>query len=155
MRSLKPPCQHFYLHRWFPERFSVPRKFSCISNSSTFLSSIMPTFKEHQGSAYSLGGCLISFASLAVILRFVARLRTKVGLAADDWLIVASLLCFVGFESVELWGKTPIIQHHTLAEKHLYSCSYWWLRLPSERTASPIPHTGTKGKLPLNYTMTN
>jgi hypothetical protein len=30
--------------------------------------------------------------TLAIILRFIARRRSKMGLAADDWLIAASLI---------------------------------------------------------------
>ena len=44
------------------------------------------------------------FSLLAVVLRFLARSRTQAPYAADDWLIVGSLLTFFVWTGLFVWG---------------------------------------------------
>lgn len=58
--------------------------------------------KDTLGSGISF----IVIAIGAVSFRLYARIITKAGLAADDWLICISLLGYVTAFGVELWGGT-------------------------------------------------
>ena len=52
-----------------------------------------------------VAGAMMALTGLAVILRFFMRVRSKAALAADDWWVVASLVCFYVYMSIQLWRK--------------------------------------------------
>lgn len=59
-------------------------------------------------SGHTIINLCISFAvidSVAVILRLLAKRSTKVGFAADDAWVVASVSCFYVFVGTIIWGK--------------------------------------------------
>ena len=57
-----------------------------------------------KGSGLALGISLLLLATIAVVLRFVARAKKHVGIALDDWLIVLSLLFYAAVTGVAIWN---------------------------------------------------
>ena len=52
-----------------------------------------------------LSVAMIILTGLAVVLRFITRLRTKASLAADDWWAVTSLVFYYTYMGLRLWSK--------------------------------------------------
>ena len=62
--------------------------------------------KQQQTFASSLS--MLILASLAAILRFIARARSKATFGYDDYFTVMALVFFAAFVGVSLWGASYI-----------------------------------------------
>ena len=55
-------------------------------------------------------GLLCPLTMICVLLRFLARRRTKASLWWDDWLAILSLLFFYAFSAISLLGKLILFE---------------------------------------------
>lgn len=65
----------------------------------------MMAISSHGEQIIRISGAMIALTGLAVILRFITRVRSKAALAADDWWVVASLVFFYVYMGIQIWGK--------------------------------------------------
>ena len=63
---------------------------------------------EWRPSVLGLTVTLLVLTTLAVFFRLLAKANTKAWFAVDDWLIIASLLCFYGYVGVQIWSPYPL-----------------------------------------------
>lgn len=88
---------------------------------------IMPDYSDRSGDVNILAGVLGSFSLLAVILRFVARSRTKARYGPDDWWAIASLVTLLAWMGVVIWSVS-ITKVYFCHANIVLSCSKWlWL----------------------------
>lgn len=64
----------------------------------------MPDYNDRSGGVNTLTGVLGSFSLLSVILRFVARSRTKARYGPDDWWAITSLVTLLAWMGVVVWS---------------------------------------------------
>lgn len=72
--------------------------------------------KQRQTFASSL--TMLILASLAVILRFFARARSKAAFGYDDYFTLLALVFFAAFVGVSLWGASSYLLLRPLAANH-------------------------------------
>jgi hypothetical protein len=65
---------------------------------------VMVQYNAHSSGIIALIVIFGSLSILAVILRFVARSRTKAKYGADDWFAVASLISVLAYMGIMIWG---------------------------------------------------
>lgn len=66
----------------------------------------MPQYNDRSSTVITLAAVLGSLSLSAVILRFIARSRTKVQYAADDWLALSSLITLLAWMGVVIWSMS-------------------------------------------------
>ncbi len=66
----------------------------------------MPDYGDRSADVNTLAGVLGSFSLLAVVLRFVARSRTKARYGPDDWWAVTSLVTLLAWMGVVIWSMS-------------------------------------------------
>ena len=64
----------------------------------------MPQYNDRSASVIVWASVLSFFSILAIILRLVARSRTKVQYAPDDWWSIVSLITLLIWEGVVIWS---------------------------------------------------
>lgn len=72
--------------------------------------------KQQQTFASSLS--MLILASLAVILRFFARARSKAAFGYDDYFTLMALVFFAAFVGVSLWGAFSHLLLRPFAANH-------------------------------------
>ena len=65
-----------------------------------------PGYLRFKGDALSLEIGLSLFALLSVVLRFIARSKTKASYGLDDAFIILSLIAFFGVTGSNIWCKS-------------------------------------------------
>lgn len=65
----------------------------------------MGNFTKETRPKFNLALTLVVISSIAVLLRFLARARTKAKYAADDWWILVALLLYYVYFGVGIWSK--------------------------------------------------
>ena len=76
------------------------------------------SYFAHRGSELALSISLALLAVLAVSLRFLSRVRSRSAIALNDWLIVGSLLMFLGILALIFWNASKgglWVRSHDLA----------------------------------------
>jgi len=65
----------------------------------------MDTSSADSTSTSVASGVVTGLATICVALRFYVRIRTKIGLGWDDWMILIGLLTTLLSGALLLWGK--------------------------------------------------
>jgi hypothetical protein len=88
----------------------------------------MTQYNAHSQDVIVLSAVFGSFALVSVILRLVARSKTKAKYGADDWLAVASLISLLGFIAILVYGASDSPQGVRTDANIMLSFSAWcWL----------------------------
>lgn len=72
--------------------------------------------KQQQTFASSLS--MLILASLAVVVRFLARARSKAAFGYDDYFTLMALVFFAAFVGVSLWGASSHLPLLPFAANH-------------------------------------
>ena len=64
----------------------------------------MPQYNDRSGDVNTLAAVLGSFSLLSVVLRFIARSRTKARYGADDWWAITGLVTLLAWMGVVVWS---------------------------------------------------
>lgn len=93
----------------------------------------MTLYNAHSRDYTLMASFGIPIATIAVLLRFIARARVHQKYGPEDWFAVVSLVFFIGFCGCLIWGMKPSIT--TLSRSHLstggnHGSGYSFLVLP-------------------------
>ena len=67
----------------------------------------MARYNAFAGTTIALAAVFLPLALLAVVLRIVARRRTKANVGLDDLLAILTLVVYTCFSAMVLWGTYP------------------------------------------------